>query len=42
MEEEEEEKVEVEVATVSEEVKMKQYEKAAKRLDTARLVCLHI
>ncbi|KAM5557699.1 hypothetical protein ABKV19_024848 [Rosa sericea] len=36
--EEEEEKEEVKVVTVSEEVKMKEYEKAAKRLDNARLV----
>lgn len=35
----EEEKEEVKVVVVSEEEKMKEYEKAAKRLDKARLVC---
>ena len=35
----EEEKEEVKVVKVSEEDKLKEYEKAAKRLDNARLVC---
>lgn len=35
----EKEKEEVKVVAVSEEDKIKEYEKAAKRLDKARLVC---
>lgn len=31
--------MEVKAVAVSEEVKMKEYEKAARRLDNARLVC---